>query len=140
MKKQRIIKNFILLVFLTSLEIGFFIEVIWHNFAGFGTGCVREYNDKGRIGIPFLLFSIPTCVIIIYLIRIVKLFMEKNHDVKESLKELLLLDFMCALFCIPITIAITLASGIDSNPISLLGDIIASFLIELFNWTDYVIP
>lgn len=77
MEKQRIIKNFILLASFTSLEISFFIEVMGHGFAGFGAGNVMEYNDKGSIGISFLLFSIPTCLIIIYLIRIVKLFMEK---------------------------------------------------------------
>ncbi|MCM1388483.1 MAG: hypothetical protein NC231_14230 [Bacillus sp. (in: Bacteria)] len=138
MEKQRIIENFILYAFGTSLEIGFFIEVMWHGFAGFGAGNVMEYNEKGNTGISFLLFFIPICVIIIYLIRIIKLFMKKNHNVKEYMKESLFLDFRCALFCIPITIAITLAFGIYFNPITSLGRMIASFLIDHFNWMDYV--
>ena len=134
MEKQRIIDILVLFTFLASLEAGFFIEVLWHGWAGFGAGNVLEYNEKGEIGTTFLLFFIPVSVIIIYLIRIITLFIKKHNN----LKELFFFDFICVLYCIPITILIAFTTLL--NPIVSLGRMIASFLIDHYTWMSYVIP
>lgn len=134
MNKQRLINVIVLFSLLASLETGFFIEVAWHGWAGFGAGNVMEYNEKGEMGTTFLLFFIPVSVIIIYLIRITMLFIKKQNNLKESF----FFDFICALYCIPVTIAIAFTTSF--NPIVPLGRKIASFLIDRFDWMSYTIP
>ncbi len=135
MKKKRYIIIILFFIILTFLEAGIFIEVVWHGWGGFG-GISLEYTAKGSTGISFLIFSMPVCVIIIFLIRIV-LCIKKNNDMKELFYDcifaLLGIGFSIMLFFIPPYIA-------ANNPIFELGRLIAAFFIDHFNWMDLPIP
>lgn len=137
MKKTRIIIMILLFIFLTSLELGIIIEAIAHVWAGFGAGNIMEYNEAGNIGISCLIFFIPISIFLMLLIRIVLCI--KKHTIKE-----LLLDCICALCGIGITIGIihifSMILPYRDNPILLLGRLIAAFIIDSFDWIDYVIP
>ncbi len=80
MEKKCFIAITFLFFFLTSLEMGIFIEVLWHGWGGYGN-ISKEYTDTGGIGIAFLIFSIPVSVIVILLIRIT-LYIKKSSNIK----------------------------------------------------------
>lgn len=69
MKKKRFLAIILCFIFLTFLEAGIIIEAMWHGWGGFG-GISLEYTEEGSIGISFLIFFIPTNVIVILLLQI----------------------------------------------------------------------
>lgn len=132
MKKKRLIVIILLFYFLTSLEMGIFIEVLWHGWGGYGN-ISKEYTDTGGIGIAFLIFSIPVSVIVILLIRIT-LYIKKSSNIK-----VFLLNCIGALAGIGINIGIFFKAPfiVNINPIFQLGRQMTAFLINFFNWMEY---
>ncbi len=132
MEKRRFIAITFLFFFLTSLEMGIFIEVLWHGWGGYGN-ISKEYTDTGGIGIAFLIFSIPVSVIVILLIRIT-LYIKKSSNIK-----VFLLNCIGALAGIGINIGIFFKAPfiVNINPIFQLGRQMTAFLINFFNWMEY---
>ncbi len=131
MEKKRFIAITFLFFFLTSLEMGIFIEVLWHGWGGYGN-ISKEYTETG-IGITFLIFSIPVSVIVILLIRIT-LYIKKSSNIK-----VFLFDCIGALAGIGINIGLFFKAPfiVNINPIFQLGRQMAVFLINFFNWMKY---
>lgn len=138
MKKKRLIAMILLFIFLTSLELGIVLEVFAHVWRGFGAGNIVEYNEAGNVGVTVLIFFIPISIILILLIR-VALCIQKKRTVKE-----LFFDCIYALSGIGITIGsiriFDMIFPYRDDPILLLGRLIAAFLIDSFDWIDYIIP
>ena len=135
MKKKRCIIIILFFILLNFLEAGIFIEVAWHGWGGFG-GVSLEYTEESQTGISFLIFTIPVCVIIIFLIRIV-LCIKKIKNMRE-----LFYDGISSLFGIGFSIVLFLILPYiaANNPIFELGRRIAAFFIDHFNWMDIPIP
>ena len=70
MEKKRLLIIMLLFFFLISMEMGIFIEVLRHEWGGYGD-ISKEYTEIGGIGSAFLIFSIPLSIIVMLLIRII---------------------------------------------------------------------
>lgn len=119
----------LMFMYLTSLEVGIFLEVMqhgWWNEAGIG-----EYTKIGNIGTSFLILSIPTSIQVLFFIRL-------TSCIKESNLKKLFFDCICALFGIGLGIKIIFI--VPSDPILELGRQIAAFFIDNLNWMTYPIP
>ena len=124
-KRDRLSIIIILFLFSTLLEWGIIIEPVLHNISP-GLGSPFEYNERGIIGTHFLILFIPVTTIIIFIIRLTSC-IKKHSDIKE-----LSFDCICALIGTGIGIGIIYLS--PDNPISGLGAMITSFLIDNFYW------
>lgn len=135
MKKKRFIAIILFFIFLTFLEAGIFLEVVWHGWGGFGD-ISMEYTEEGSTGISFLIFFIPVIVIVIFLVRIV-LCIKRINTVKG-----LLFDCIFALLGVGMgsVVYFIIPDSVPYNPIFLLGRQIASFFIDHFNWMEYPMP
>lgn len=127
MRKKNLIVIILLFVFLTSLEIGIFDEVLWHGWGGYGDVSM-EYTTLGFIGSIFLIFFIPVSIMVIFIICI-------TMGKKRLLKKELFLDCICALFGIGIAIGLFFVA--PDIPVFALGRQLAVFFIDYFNWMEY---
>lgn len=134
-EKKRLIVIILLFFLLTSLEIGIFIEVLWHGWGGYGN-ISKEFTEAGDIGIAFLILSIPVSVIVILFIRIV-LYIRKGSNIK-----VFFLDCIGSLSGMGISIGIFFKAPfiVNINPFFQLGRQVAAFLIDFFNWMEYPMP
>ena len=71
----------LLFVFLTAVEIGIFLEVLWHGWGGFGDVSM-EYTEKGILGSACLIGFIPVSVLVLFMMYIVK-YLIKKWDKKQ---------------------------------------------------------
>lgn len=129
MVRKHFIAIIFVFIFLTLLETGIFLEVLWHGWGGFGDISL-EYTKTGTIGISFLIFLIPISAMAILFIRII-LCIKKIYPMKW-----LFLDCICALFGIGIVIGIyNMAPNIVDNSFGYQwGRQVAAFFIDYFNW------
>lgn len=139
MKKKHAAAIILLFIFLTLLEIGIFIEVVWHGWGGFGDISL-EYTEIGIIGTDFLVFFVPVILIIIFLVRLT-LCIKKIKNIKNM--KALLFDCFYALLGICIAIGILFIVPIkfkDSIPVYNFGRQMTAFIIDYFSWMTYPIP
>ena len=134
MVKKHFIVIILVFTLLTLLEIGIFIEALWHGWGGFGDVSL-EYTRAGNIGIAFLTFFIPISVIGALVIRIILCIKKMQH-----LKGVLI-ECVCALLGIGIVVGIyCMALTIVDNSIAYQwGRQIAAFFIDYFNWMTFSI-
>ena len=124
-KRDRLSIIIVLFLFSTLLEWGIILEAVFHNISP-GLGSPFKYNERGIIGIYFLTLFIPVTAIIIFIIRLTSC-IKKCSNIKE-----LSFDCICALIGIGIGIGIIYLS--PDNPISGMGAMITSFIIDYFYW------
>lgn len=134
-KKKRLLAVILWSASLTSLEMGVFIEGVWHGWGGFGD-ISMEYTAAGGIGFSFLLSFIPMSVTALFLIRMISR-IKKRGNIQG-----LLFDSVCALFGIGMRLgsALIFPFTVRIDPIVRLGRQVTAFLIDKLNWMGYPIP
>lgn len=127
MKKKRLVVIFLLFMFLASMEVGIFIESALHGFSP-GSGTFMEYTKIGNIGTTFLLLFFPVTAIII--------FYHSSYVVHKKSNNMKEFCFDCLFALIGTGIGIFLSLY---NPITYLGAMITSFLIDYFDWMKLIL-
>lgn len=131
--KERYFKVIVILLFafLAAVEIGIFLEVLWHGWGGFGD-ISMEYTEKGTLGSACLIGFIPVSVLVLFMMYIV-MYLKKKRDKKQFF-----------LNCIWPVLGIAIATGglflVPQAPFYKLGRWIAAFFIDYFNWMKYPVP